>query len=131
MDSNAFADFDNQLGSSKNAISDAEAKLAWLLPADYKQFLEWKNGGEGFIGDNYLILWSAEELGQFNLEYQVEKYAPGLVLIGSNGGGEGFAFDTRQSPAPIVQVPFIGMDLEDIRVLASGFDEFIDFLAVQ
>jgi len=87
------------------------------------------NGGEGFIGENYLILWGVEELVQFNNEYEVQDYAPGLVLFGSDGGGEGYAFDTRKTPTSIVQVPFIGMDLMYARPRADSFSEFITKLA--
>jgi len=87
------------------------------------------NGGEGFIGENHLILWAAEELAQFNNEYEAQDYAPGLVLFGSDGGGEGYAFDARTIPAPIVQVPFIGMDLMYARQMAGSFSEFVRKLA--
>lgn len=83
------------------------------------------NGGEGFLGEDYLILWGAEELAQFNREYEVQEYAPGLVLFGSDGGGEGFAFDTRSSPPQIVQVPFIGMELQYANPVGSDFRDFI------
>jgi len=95
------------------------------LPDDYRTFLTEGNGGEGFIGAEYLILWKAEELEKFNLEYEVEAYAPGLFLFGSNGGGEGLGFDTRDTPYKIVQVPFIGMNLEYASHVA---DSFLDLL---
>ena len=129
MDWKLLTDFVTQPGAAAGVIEKAEADLNWRFPAAYKQLLEKTNGGEGFVGENYLILWSAEELAQFNREYQVQDYAPGLLLIGSDGGGEGFAFDTRQTPSPVVQVPFIGMELQYARVVASEFDGFISALA--
>src|SRR4051812_43533828 len=82
------------------------------LPSDYLDFLRQHNGGEGFIGDNYVIFWKAEELVRFNHEYEVEKYAPGILLFGSSGGGEGYGFDTDSGAMPIVCIPFIGMARE-------------------
>lgn len=29
----------------------------------------------------------------FNEEYQVRQYAPGVILFGSDGGGEAYGFD--------------------------------------
>jgi hypothetical protein len=56
------------------------------------------NGGEGFIGENYLRAWPVEDLIQSNKDYRVDEAAPGLFLFGSSGGGEAFAFDTRSAP---------------------------------
>src|SRR5438876_10095853 len=80
------------------------------LPRDYVEFLQRSDGGEGFIGPNaYVILWQLSELVELNNAYQVEEYAPGLLIFGSNGGGEAYAFDTLASAMPIVSVPFVGM----------------------
>jgi hypothetical protein len=116
-------------GASEDAIRDAVSLQGCLLPADYLQFLREHNGGEGFLGNNYLILWQIEELNAFNQEYEVKQYAPGLVLFGSSGGGEGYAFDTRDEAMPVVQVPFIGMDLRYAKPVASSFTEALGQLA--
>jgi len=65
----------------------------------------------------------------FNREYQVETYAPSLFFFGSNGGGEGFAFDLRTHQLTIVEVPFIGMSVADANVLASSFHQFLAAIA--
>ena len=75
------------------------------------------------------MLWSIEELVEFNKSYQVDEFAPGLLLIGSDGSGEAFAFDTRINPWQMVQVPFVGMSLDDVEVLAPSFELFLDGLA--
>lgn len=131
MDMRLLGDFPGKPGASEAVIRQAEADLDWALPSEYREFLVQMNGGEGFVGEDYLILWSADELAQFNREYEVKDYAPGLVLFGSNGGGEGFAFDTRSSPATIVQVPFIGMELQYANPVGSNFEEFIAKVAVK
>jgi hypothetical protein len=91
------------------------------------QFLEQMNGGEGFVGKNYLMAWPIEDLIQFNKDYFVDVMAPELFLFGSNGGGETFAFDTRSSPPSVVAVPSI-VYLEDAIVLAPNFNEFLQHL---
>ena len=80
------------------------------------------------IGETYLMLWRVEELAEMNTAYQVDEYAPGLLLIGSDGGGEAFAFDTRTNPWPVVKVPFVGMDLQYAEVLSPSFDAFLKTL---
>jgi hypothetical protein len=116
------------VGASEDAICDAVSSIGCSLPSDYMQFLRDYDGGEGFIGDNYVILWKAEELNVFNREYEVEQYAPGLLLIGSNGGGEGYGFDMRDSTLPVIRIPFIGMELRYVRVVGSGFTDFLNRL---
>ena len=110
-------------GTSEAAIREAASALGISLPSDYVEFLRRHNGGEGFVGKNSLILFKAEELKPFNDGDQVKEYAPGLVLFGSNGGGEGYAFDTRDTSVPVVRVPFIGMELRYATPIGKSFTD--------
>ena len=108
------------------AIGQVEASSGLNLPEDYKEFLREADGGEGFVGNAYLILWTAEELLAGNQGYGVEERAPGLFLFGCDGGGEGLAFDARSQAKPIVIVPLVGMELKVARPLANTFNEFLE-----
>ncbi len=116
-------DFSFGESASKDALSDLSALK---LPEDYLSIFTELNGGEGFVGAEYLILWKAEELAVFNKEYEFETYAPGIFLFGSNGGGEGFGFDTRSEPYKVVQIPFIGMDLQYASPVADSFTHLLE-----
>jgi hypothetical protein len=110
-------------------IKACEDALGNRLPDDYRSFLQTANGGEGFVGTNtYVILWGADELVPMNREYEVEDYAPGLLIIGSDGGGEAYGFDTRNPQWPVVQVPFVGMEWSEAIHIASSFRGFIEHL---
>jgi cell wall assembly regulator SMI1 len=122
---NFMYDFMARPPASAEALRAAEQSIGKTLPEDYKAFLLEHNGGDGFIGTGYFILWRAEELCKFNDGYEVSKYAPGLVLFGSNGGGDGFAFDTRASPYRVMQVPFVGMSRADEFRVAGSFAELL------
>jgi len=63
-----------------------------------------------------------------NRSYQITEYAPGLLLFGSDGGGEAFAFDIRSGEESIVSVPFVGMDLHLARPVARDFQTFLQVL---
>lgn len=95
------------------------------LPNEYVDFLRQANGGEGFLGDNYLVLWRAEEMIDFNVDYQTAELAPELFLIGSNGGGEAYAFDQTSDCSAVFSVPFIGMEYQAIRKVADSFSSFV------
>lgn len=120
-----LADFIASPPALAGEVRAAEAGFGKPLPADYKAFLLRHDGGEGFVGKHYLILWKASELLKFNEGYEVDTYAPGFVMFGSTGGGDGFAFDTRTSPYRVLQVPFIGMSLDDGFHVADSFNELL------
>jgi len=120
--------FSGAAPATADATAVVERLLKQPLPNDFKGLLHLTNGGEGFIGENYLMLWSAEEIAQYNQSYQVDKYAPGLLLFGSDGGGEGYGFDSRTTPPSVVMVPFVGMDLKHARPTAPNFTAFLQKL---
>jgi len=98
------------------------------LRDDYASFLMLFNGGEGFIGQTYAVVWSLQQLVEFNAGYEVAKRAPGLFLFGSDGGEEAFAFDCRLESQPIVSVPFIPLSVENVIPLAASFEGFLQRL---
>jgi len=120
--------FNGSPPAATEAIRDAEAQLGVSLPSEYTLFLETMNGGEGFLGDNYLILWSVDELARCNAEMEVSRYAPGLLLFGTDGGGETFGFDSRSPDFRIVMMPAIGMEWGVEDQIASSFGGFLERL---
>lgn len=118
-------DFTAAPAATEAEVQSAEAALGFTLPTDYRDFLLQQDGGDGFVGEHYLILWKASELAPFNRDYEVALYAPSFVIFASNGGGEGFAFDTRSTAFPIVQVPFIGMSHESGIPVADTFTQLL------
>lgn len=115
----------NQPASSQDIVVLRKA-AGDKLPIDYLNFMSASDGGEGAIGANgYLMLWRASEIPELNESYQVNEYAPGLLLFGSDGGGEAFAFDLRSSATEIVQVPFVGMNVGLAQRLGTTFAEFL------
>ncbi|WP_431286486.1 SMI1/KNR4 family protein [Roseateles chitinivorans] len=122
-------DWEINAGASPHDIDRVNAEYGGRLPADYLRFIALHDGGEGFVGDNFLVMFRIGELAQFNREYETADYAPGLLLFGSDGGGEGFAFDTREAAWPIVQVPLIGMALDAALDVAANLEDLFEALA--
>ena len=115
--------------ATDEAVAVFEKVSGMQLPDDYRHFLQIANGGEGFIGKNaYVILWGVEELASLNEAYEVEDYAPGLLIIGSDGGGEAYGFDTRNPQWTTVEVPFVGMAWSLARPIAGSFTGFLEHL---
>jgi hypothetical protein len=103
------------------------------LPESYLQLLAVTNGGEGDLGvePGWISFWSAEEVLDLNQSYELAQHVPGLFGIGSNGGGELIALDSREElPFPVVAIPFSPLDAEDAMVIAPNFDALVSFLGV-
>ena len=118
--------FDTVSPATPSAIETAEKFFNLRLPTDYKEFLQFTNGLEGETTDNYLVLWSAEELVELNQAYNVKEFVSTIILIGSDGAEDAFGFDTTNMT--IVKLPFIGMGHIANEKL---FDTFGDFLSSQ
>ncbi|MCP4177198.1 MAG: hypothetical protein GY756_05470 [bacterium] len=73
---NLLKKFNSNAGISKAKLSTIG--LPSEVPEEYLNFLEFCNGGEGFIGEEYLILYKAEEIQQKNLDYAVSDIIPGI-----------------------------------------------------
>jgi len=119
-----FPEFQPNPPASKEALFALRTALSKPLPSSYMAFLERANGGEGFIGERCLQLWRAEELIKINRGYKVAEFAPNLFLIGSDGGGEAYAFDVSADDPTLFEVPFIGMWLH-AKAVADSFDSFL------
>lgn len=64
-DEQLFASFKGNPPASPALIAQSQAKLSFQLPADYVQFLQQMNGGEGSLGENaYVALSRVEQLVQ-------------------------------------------------------------------
>lgn len=124
-----LANLNRRVPATTAAVAECERQLRVKLPPDYVEFLRATNGGEGFIGESaYVILWGAQELVPMNQAYEVQKYVPGLLIFGSDGGGEAYGFDTRIQQWQIVQVPFVGMAWNLAEPMGATFIAFLEEL---
>lgn len=109
------------------AAAASEADLAWLrrdlgdqVPEDYLSFLALHDGGVGAIGR----LRPAAEVGRGADVCPGLDHLRDMVVFGSDGGGEAFAFDTDGG---VVVVPWIG-GIED-AIPQGTFTDFLSRLA--
>jgi hypothetical protein len=111
--------------SSEEAVSALLRVLGKPLPGEYLNFLRRANGGEGFVGEAYAMLWRCEDLIEYNRSYEVAELAPGFFLIGSNGGGEAYAFNLTSGSSALYQLPFVGMESQYANHVADSLDWFL------
>lgn len=113
--------------ASEAAIQKLLADCGLALPAAYLDHLRQSNGGEGDLAVQpcWVCFWSAEQIVEYNKDYEVAEYAPGFFGFGSNGGGELLAFKVSDSPDwPIYMIPFEIMEEEFAERVAENFQEF-------
>lgn len=112
-----------------NVVKQVELELKHELPLEYKQFILESNGAEGMIGENeYLSIWPVTILNQRNQDYDVEKYTPGILYFGSDGGNTAYAFNFRKNSVPIIEISFDTIHIEEANELSESFYEFLKYL---
>ena len=101
----------------------------YALPADYKKFMMWSNGGEGQIGNSYISLWRIEYILSLNNDYNIQKYLGGETLaIGTDGGESCYGFDFTKGFDMFCQ-PLGDLDsLAPGRIVAKSFYEWMQGL---
>jgi hypothetical protein len=114
-------------GASLAVIRDREAELGITFPDDYVEFMLSSNGGEGFVGGDrlYVQIDPIEEMMNDDLREGLARERRGLVVFGSDGAGEAFAFDTRGDEVRIVMFPWVGVDEKEVFPQGRTFTEFL------
>jgi hypothetical protein len=110
-------------------IAQLKNKSGLTLPEDYTNFLKLTNGGEGALDIMPLNfhLWPAEDVLELNEGYSVDDYIPGYFAIGSSGGGECLAFNTREDPPwKVYRIPFIPMEEKYAELVADSFSNLLE-----
>lgn len=111
--------------ADNSEIEDTERNLGIRFTEQYKEFLRKTDGAEGPIGKNgYMSLWPIKLVGEINSGSKTRSFLPGLIMFGSDGGDETYAFDYNNKSV-ILDVPFAACDMEETEVVAETFEEFI------
>ena len=104
-------------------IAEPPHEFKQALPADYLAAVAAFGGREGFLGGVYLRLYRLQELVALNIAYEVPSLLPEVIVFGSDGGGEAFAFLLGE--AAVIRVPFLPLGPERAHRVARSFTEFV------
>lgn len=93
------------------------------IPASYMAYITSGALAEGSMDGEpgYFVLWPLDEIAQNNADVEIEKYAPGFVAFGGNGGGELLAFDHTGA---VVMLPMIGLEAQYANKIAKSWEDF-------
>lgn len=115
--------------SEFNIISDDVEISLCQKYKPYENYLNQTLSGEGMVGENsYLLLWKKSEIEELNDMYETHEFLSDVMLIGSDGGDMAYGIDIN---GRYIEVPFIGMDDEEIKVIGNNFDDFINYVWVK
>ena len=93
------------------------------LPEDYLAFLREYNGGEGPLGENnYSRFYRLEELQEINDEYEVPKWWPGYVVIGS-ADNQLWAYNPEKGV--YCQIDSCNTDEDTYYTVSDSFEAFL------
>lgn len=117
-------------GASQQAIDAIEQYFEIRLPDDYRVFLAASNGIEGFLGEGgYLSLYSAEDVVELSGIGCIKEFAPGFLMVGSDGGGELFGLLKDETGSlRYVRTPAIGLLETAIDEVGSTFLEMLEWI---
>jgi cell wall assembly regulator SMI1 len=107
-------------------IAELESQLQIELPNDYKEFLKVTNGFAGTVNEFVVDFDPVDKIYQSTQDTCAE-FFPWAVYIGTNGGGEMFVIDKRQTPYQFGLLPNIA-DENDFLPLGDTFEKFIQRL---
>lgn len=114
------------MADKDDVIRRAERALAVRFPVDYSTWLRDNDGMEGDLGGCYLALYAVDVLVQRNRDYAVADHMPGLLLIGTDGGGEAIGLDVRGEAAAVVMVNLNALRWDQAVHQAGSFQAFLD-----
>jgi hypothetical protein len=127
--SELFAHFAQNPPAPEALILEFESRAKLSLPLEYREFLLSANGGIGRIGETYLELWSVDTILTSNTESGMAEFAPGLLAIGANGGGEAVVMDFRGGAPSFGAIPFSDLGYGSFMPIAVNFHLFLETIS--
>ena len=107
-------------------FEEIERIIKFNLPIDYKIYLQNYLGFEHFIGQEFVRLWSFEELLESNDGYEILENLPKTLGIGTNGSGEFIGIEfIDNGNYRIILSPFIDFNEEYHIEIGSSFTDFL------
>lgn len=114
----------NDIGQ-RNQLNEVERQIGFSLPASYRALL---NSIQTQSKKPPLLIYPIEKLVSHNKANQMQEFAPGAFLVGSDGGGEGLVLDVREESPTYGQfyfMPFIPMGWKDAILAGTMLDDIV------
>ncbi len=120
--------FQKKAFESETTIQSIEKYFGINLPDNYAYFIQRYTAFADFVNVEYVKLWAAEDLIELNKAYEIQKYMPNTIGIGSNGNAEIIAIDFNQTDNGQIVLTPIDLDSEYNIDIGKDFTEFLNRL---
>lgn len=119
-----------QPGASVEEIDELEEELGVKLPGDLRWLLAEADGGSGTLGGKRpLVLWGAEQIADEAEAQEVSLATPGLVLFGTDGGAEGYAYLPRLQQGRFGRISLLAAGAHEFESLGDTLRELLEAVA--
>lgn len=115
--------------AAEKELAQAERELGVQFPDDYRAVMLRCDGGDAGFGEFWVVLWPTRDLAERNRSLKSAQFAPGFTYFGSDGAGEGYAWDWRgERQARYVVLPFVSPEADAAIPSGNTFEEFLAVL---
>ena len=106
-------------------FEEIENKIGFILPDDYKFYLDNYEECEEFVGPEFVVLWGCDELLTRNKDIGIFANLPLTLGIGNNPSSEFIAIEFIDNEKyRIVLSPFIDLDKQYHIDIGNSFTHF-------
>lgn len=123
IDLSGIAGLTKNGAASEADIHEVESRLCVNLPDDYKELLRHTNG---LSIDSGIFIYGTEDILERNETWEVDKYAPGTIAVGDDGGGNVFLMHTQQNKKEVLVVDSGDMDPNHAEVITPDFSKWVN-----
>jgi hypothetical protein len=119
--------FFGRKGADHDEIRRVQRDLDVDFPADFVSLLEGYDAAEGYVVGGYLQVWPVVAMVDLNRRARVEDNVPGLVVVATDAGGDGYGLDRTTST--FVWTPMIGMSTMKPVQIGKTFEQLLAWIA--
>lgn len=112
--------------ANEESIQRLQDAVRAALPNPYLNLLRFADGGEGSIGDNYIVIDRAEDLTEN--PYPYAKFVPGLFFFGGDGAEAMFGFDLGEGSDRVLVIHSDDLEPNHIVELSPSLLAFFELL---
>lgn len=126
IDWSTYPDVDLNAAPPGDPVGALLSKVPELTDPDFVAFIRSHDGGEGTIGEDYIVFDPVDEiLAASDSEYRRRSLLP----FASDGGDRLYAFKVQKMGCPVLMLSMTSTSAEDVREVGTGFRDFIERLS--
>jgi hypothetical protein len=112
--------------AKKEDIHKLEMFSPLVLPSDYIEFVYFSAETEILVdGKKCIRIWSPIRCIELNIEYCIQEFIPGSLIIGDDEGGNAFFYADGKEGFGLYKTGFGDLDIEDAVKIAPSLRDLL------